>query len=86
MSVMNTPDLAASPLPSRRGVPAEPSSAVALLLPPAGLPRVLDVELPRLRLVRLLEDEIPPGSPGADLLREIVRTLPQRQALAACCG
>lgn len=23
--------------------------------PPAGLPRVLDVELPRLRLVRLLE-------------------------------
>jgi DNA-binding SARP family transcriptional activator len=50
MSVMNTPDLA-----SRRRAPGEPSSAVALLTPPAGLPRVLDAELPRLRLVRLLE-------------------------------
>src|SRR5512142_1917160 len=55
MSVMNTPDLATPPLASRRGAPAEPSSAVAPLTPPAGLPRVLDVELPRLRLVRLLE-------------------------------
>src|SRR5207248_9783 len=55
MSVMNTPDQATRPLASRRGVPSGPSSAVALLTPPTGLPRVLDVELPRLRLVQLLE-------------------------------
>ena len=55
MSVMNTPDLATEPLASRRGMAAEPSSALTLPARPAGLPRVLDVELPRLRLVRLLE-------------------------------
>jgi DNA-binding SARP family transcriptional activator len=55
MSVMNTPDPAIRPLASRRGMPGGPSSALALLAPPTGLPRVLDVELPRLRLVRLLE-------------------------------
>ena len=33
----------------------EPSPAVTLLTRPAGLPRALDVEIPRLRLVRLLE-------------------------------
>src|SRR5947207_8951475 len=55
MSVMNTPDPATRPLASRRGVPGGRSSALALLTPPTGLPRVLDVELPRLRLVRLLE-------------------------------
>ena len=52
---MNTPDPATRPLASRRGVPGGRSSALALLTPPTGLPRVLDVELPRLRLVRLLE-------------------------------
>src|SRR5947208_12816205 len=55
MSVMNTPNPATRPLASRRGTAGEPSSAVALLTPPTGLPRVLDVELPRLRLVQLLE-------------------------------
>src|SRR5215467_6067376 len=55
MSVMNTPDQATRPLASRPGVPGGPSSALALLTMPAGLPRVLDVELPRLRLVQLLE-------------------------------
>ena len=55
MSVMNTPDLATEPLASRRGTAGEPSSALTLPATPAGLPRVLDVELPRLRLVRLLE-------------------------------
>src|SRR5512146_175015 len=55
MSVMNIPDPAIRPLASRRGMPGGPSSALALLAPPTGLPRVLDVELPRLRLVRLLE-------------------------------
>ncbi|HEX5297975.1 MAG TPA: hypothetical protein VFW50_13390 [Streptosporangiaceae bacterium] len=43
------------PLASRRGTPGEPSSAAALPAQPAALPRALDVELPRLRLVRLLE-------------------------------
>ena len=33
----------------------EPSPAVTLLTRPAGLPRALDVEIPRLRLVQLLE-------------------------------
>jgi ATP/maltotriose-dependent transcriptional regulator MalT len=33
----------------------EPSPAVTLLSRPAGLPRALDIEIPRLRLVRLLE-------------------------------
>src|SRR5690349_2326860 len=55
MSVMNTTDPVARPLASRRGTPGEPSSAAALMTQPAALPRVLDVELPRLRLVRLLE-------------------------------
>src|SRR6478672_3932773 len=55
MSVMNTTDPVARPLASRRGTPGESSSAAALMPQPAALPRVLDVELPRLRLVRLLE-------------------------------
>src|SRR5438552_3607372 len=59
MSVMNPPNLASRPQPSGRGTAGVPSSALTLLTPPmtqpAGLPRVLDVELPRLRLVRLLE-------------------------------
>jgi len=33
----------------------EPPPAVALLPRPFGLPRALDIEIPRLRLVRLLE-------------------------------
>src|SRR6185437_16168301 len=55
MSVMNTTDPVTRPLASRRGTPGEPSSAAALPTQPAALPRALDVELPRLRLVRLLE-------------------------------
>jgi len=55
MSVMNTTDPVTRPLASRRGTQGEPSSAAALMTQPAALPRVLDVELPRLRLVRLLE-------------------------------
>ena len=55
MSVMNIPGPATRPRPSRRGTAAEPSSALAPLTRPAGLPRVLDVELPRLRLVQMLE-------------------------------
>src|SRR6266571_4054819 len=55
MSAMNTPDLATEPLASRCGTAGEPSSALTLLTRPADLPRVLDVELPRMRLVRLLE-------------------------------
>ncbi len=52
---MNTLDPAAEPIASRRGTTGAPSSALAPLVPPAGLPRALDVELPRMRLVRLLE-------------------------------
>jgi LuxR family transcriptional regulator, maltose regulon positive regulatory protein len=55
MSVMNTLDPATEPLVSRRGTVREPSSALTHMARPAGLPRVLDVELPRMRLVRLLE-------------------------------
>src|SRR5689334_22688968 len=55
MSVMNTTDPVTRPLASRRGTPGESSSAAALMPQPAALPRVLDVELPRLRLVQLLE-------------------------------
>src|SRR5690242_16132215 len=55
MSVMNTTDPVTRPLASRRGTPGEPSSAAALPARQAALPRVLDVELPRLRLVRMLE-------------------------------
>src|SRR5690242_17410443 len=55
MSVMNTTDPVTRPLASGRGTPGEASSAAALMPRPAALPRVLDVELPRLRLVRLLE-------------------------------
>src|SRR5690242_1676842 len=55
MSVMNTTDPVTRPLASGRGTPGEASSAAALMPRPAGLPRALDVELPRLRLVRLLE-------------------------------
>ena len=55
MSVMNTTDPVTRTLASRRGTPDEPSSAAAWPAQPAALPRALDVELPRLRLVRLLE-------------------------------
>ncbi len=55
MSVMNTLEPATEPLASRRGPAGEPSSALTPLARTAGLPRVLDVELPRMRLVRLLE-------------------------------
>src|ERR1051326_332922 len=55
MSVMNTTDPVTRPLASRHGTPGESSSAAALVPQPVARPRVLDVELPRLRLVRLLE-------------------------------
>src|SRR6266700_7875814 len=55
MNAMNAPDPATEPLASRRGTAGEPSPALTLLTRPAGLPRALDVELPRMRLVRLLE-------------------------------
>jgi DNA-binding SARP family transcriptional activator len=55
MSVTNTLDPATEPVASRRGTTGAPSSVLTPLAQPAGLPRVLDVELPRMRLVRLLE-------------------------------
>jgi DNA-binding SARP family transcriptional activator len=55
MSVVNTLDPATEPLASRHGTGAEPPSALTPPTRAAGLPRALDVELPRLRLVRLLE-------------------------------
>jgi LuxR family transcriptional regulator, maltose regulon positive regulatory protein len=55
MTVMNAPDPASEPMTPGRLTAGEPSPAERLLTRPFGLPRVLDVELPRLRLVRLLE-------------------------------
>jgi DNA-binding SARP family transcriptional activator len=55
MSVTNTLDPATEPIASRRGTTGAPSSALTFLAQPTGLPRALDVELPRMRLVRLLE-------------------------------
>lgn len=55
MNAMNAPDPATEPLASHRGTAGAPSPALTLLTRPAGLPRALDVEIPRMRLVRLLE-------------------------------
>ncbi len=55
MNAMNAPDPATEPLVSRHGTAGELSPALTLLTRPAGLPRALDVEIPRLRLVQLLE-------------------------------
>jgi DNA-binding SARP family transcriptional activator len=55
MNAMNAPDPAHEPMAPGRLTAGEPSPAVALLTRPAGLPRALDVELPRLRLVQRLE-------------------------------
>src|SRR6201986_2042925 len=55
MTVMNAPDPASEPMAPGRLTAGEPSPAVTLMTRPFGLPRALDVELPRLRLVRLLE-------------------------------
>ena len=52
---MNALDPATEPLASRRGTARETPRALTLLTRPAGLPRALDVEIPRMRLVRLLE-------------------------------
>ena len=50
---MNAPDPATKPLASHRGTAEAPSPALTLLTRPVGLPRALDVEIPRMRLVRL---------------------------------
>src|ERR1700749_1290077 len=55
MTVMNAPDPASEPMAPGRLTAGEPSPAVTLMTRPFGLPRALDVELPRLRLVRRLE-------------------------------
>src|SRR5712664_2594915 len=55
MNAMNAPDPATEPLASRPGTAGGPSPALTMLTRPAGLPRALGVELPRMRLVRLLE-------------------------------
>jgi len=55
MTVMNAPDPASESMMPGRLTTGEPSPAGALLTRTFGLPRALDVELPRLRLVRLLE-------------------------------
>jgi DNA-binding SARP family transcriptional activator len=55
MTVMNAPDPASEPMAPGRLTAVAPSPAATLMTRPAGLPRALDVELPRLRLVRLLE-------------------------------
>src|SRR5436190_5704634 len=54
MNAMNAPGLADDPM-APRFTAGEQSPALALLTRPVGLPRALDVEIPRLRLVRLLE-------------------------------
>jgi len=48
-------DPADEPMAPARRTAGEPAPAVTLLTDPAGLPRALDVEILRLRLVRLLE-------------------------------
>jgi len=55
MTAMNAPDPASEPVAPGRLTAREPSPAGTLPARPPGLPRALDVELPRLRLVRLLE-------------------------------
>src|SRR5689334_6429574 len=55
MNVMNAPESANELVAPGGSTAAEPSPAVTLLALPAGLPRALDVELPRLRLVQRLE-------------------------------
>jgi LuxR family maltose regulon positive regulatory protein len=52
---MNAPGPASEPMAPGRLATGEPSPAVTLLPRPFGLPRALDIEMPRLRLVRLLE-------------------------------
>src|SRR5215469_13458517 len=52
---MNALDPPNQPMTPGDETAAEPSPALMLLTRPTGLPRALDVELPRLRLVRLLE-------------------------------
>jgi LuxR family maltose regulon positive regulatory protein len=55
MTVMNAPDPATESMAPGRLTAVAPSPAATLMTRPAGLPRALDIELPRLRLVRLLE-------------------------------
>src|SRR5262249_33882396 len=55
MNAMHAPDPASDAMAPGRGTAGEPPPALTLLTRPAGMPRALDVELPRLRLVRLLE-------------------------------
>jgi len=52
---MNAPGPASEPMAPGQLTAGEPSPAGAQLPRPFGLPRALDVEIPRLRLVRLLE-------------------------------
>src|SRR5215470_1749764 len=55
MTAMNAPAPADGLMVPGHLAAGEPSPAGTLLTCPAGLPRALDVEIPRLRLVRLLE-------------------------------
>ena len=55
MTVMNAPGPVDEPRAPGPLASGEPSPALTLLTRPAGLPRALDVEIPRLRLVQLLE-------------------------------
>src|SRR6478672_1049764 len=55
MNAMNAPGPASEPMAPSHLTAGEPPPAVALLPRPFGLPRALDIEIPRLRLVRLLE-------------------------------
>ena len=55
MTVMNAPGPVDEPRAPGPLAAGEPSPALTLLTRPAGLPRALDVEIPRLRLVQLLE-------------------------------
>src|SRR5215469_18248205 len=52
---MNALDPPNQPMTPGDETAAEPSPALMLLTRPSGLPRALDVEIPRLRLVRLLD-------------------------------
>src|SRR5215469_11790356 len=52
---MNALDPPNQPMTPGDETAAEPSPALMLLTRPTGLPRALDVEIPRLRLVRLLD-------------------------------
>ena len=55
MTAMNAPDPDSELMAPGRLTAGEPSLAGTLLTRPFGLPRAMDVEIPRLRLVRLLE-------------------------------